>query len=140
MKFVARIPKDTIARNAWDDALKYQECGNSPYLCIEHFTPDDYTISMNGQKHLLKKGAIPSVFEYYLMEVDNFEELREETNVQPEIDQLKSQLRSQKICMNAQIDRLTEIKRKQSKEIKSLKSKVKHLKKNQRSCKSSIRI
>lgn len=77
---LCRIPKDNIGRTAWEVALKNQECSSSVYVCLEHFAPDDYTVSKDGKRFDLKPGVVPTVFEVSLIEVEEKEESDDENN------------------------------------------------------------
>lgn len=55
------MPIKLEIRRKWDEILsKYQQT-NGTLICMEHFNPNDYTITSNRCD--LKKGAVPSIFE-----------------------------------------------------------------------------
>lgn len=62
-------PKDAAHQMAWENALRGQECGSSDYVCLEHFTSSDYNVSSDGKRYSLRAGAIPTIFEVFLIEV-----------------------------------------------------------------------
>lgn len=55
-----RMPTDEHLRQSWIHALDGIECGNSNYLCINHFNTTD--MKMKGGRFVLNKDAVP-VFE-----------------------------------------------------------------------------
>lgn len=54
----------------WELALAGHECNSSPWVCIDHFTPDDYTVSKDGLRIKLKPTAVPSLFDVIMIEVN----------------------------------------------------------------------
>lgn len=130
--------------------LKTQQCGSSNSVCINHFASDDYSITSNG-KIYLKPGAIPSVFDTYMIEVNENDELpvashfdeSQETAcsnaTRTELQELKSknaklteiitQIRwNHKRENKVLINHLKRLNLKQSKEILALKREVAHCK------------
>lgn len=114
-------------------------------MCIEHFTPDDYTISKDGRRFKLKPLAVPSVFDVILIEVNEeydpesaepLEHAINTTEIQTlragdselieEIERMKRNDRSKKLILNT---RFKHLKAQQSKQIKSLRNQVMYLKK-----------
>lgn len=63
-----------MVQKIWQDALNGHECGSSNYICIEHFTVHDYTISKDGKRFELESDAIPSVCSISLIEYEEDEE------------------------------------------------------------------
>lgn len=154
MNFSNRIPCDPNVRSEWENALKTQQCGSSNLICMEHFVPDNYTISTMGKIHL-KSGAIPTVFDICVIEVDEndnilnvecFDESQsnecsnatckeERTELQnlksvnmkllENIKQIKWNHKSEK---NVLIHHLKELNLKKSKELLALKKEVVHYK------------
>lgn len=126
-------------------ALNNHECGSSPWICIDHFSPDDYIVSNNGKRVDLKRGIVPSIFNVVLIEFEgdesleveistnefNIEEVRElKTQIeklQQESEQLKRKYDGELLFSNSRINYLKEIKQQQAKEIQELKKAVKHL-------------
>lgn len=80
MKYFDRTPNDIVTKTAWEIALNGQECSSSQWVCSEHFNPDDYTVSQNKKKFILKAGVIPTVFEVFLIEVEENDYEYEEIN------------------------------------------------------------
>lgn len=126
-------------------ALNNHECGSSAWICIDHFSPDDYIISNKGKRVDLKHGAVPSIFNIVLIEFEddesleveisanefNIEEVRElktqNEKMQQEAEQLKRKYDGEILFSNSRINYLKEIKQQQAKEIQELKKTVKHL-------------
>lgn len=124
---------------AWENALRGQECGSSDYVCLEHFTSSDYNVSSDGKRYSLRAGAIPTIFEVFLIEVigenddSAFDENSNNTfdsvsinykKLQDEVEQLKSKIQSNQIFMTERIKYLTKIKQDQAKEINSLNKQI----------------
>lgn len=145
-----RMPSNSNIRCKWDTVLKVHECGSSNLVCMEHFTPNDYTIGTTG-KIYLKSDAIPSVFDIYLIEVDDdgsllnsqffkesqgykcsnatcqevFDELQTLKSVNVDLLEKNKQLtRNHKNAKNVLTEHLKRLNSKQSKEILSLKKTI----------------
>lgn len=149
-----RIPTDPIVRSEWEAQLQTQQCGSSNLICIEHFDSDDYTIASTG-KIYLKSGAVPTVFDIYLVEVDEngsilntpnfdrsqsnecsnapckevFVELQKEKSMNVKLLKDIKQIRwNHKSIKDVRIDHLKQLNSKQSKEISALKKEIAHYK------------
>lgn len=149
------IPKDALAKHKWEQALNGQECSSSQWICIEHFTPDDFTTSTDGKKFRLKEGSIPTIFNVFLIEVSEFinatdlssnnKELNDDNDLiidandvkeiriqnmklQKEVEEMKCKLESEKIITNARINNYKNNNKKYLKEIHHLKEQIGHLK------------
>lgn len=127
--------------------MKNQECSSSNTVCIEHFTPEDYSVSSNGKTISLNAGAVPTIFNVILLEVDDDYDDDSEiindvetvpnipsccTKTREENEQLKCKLRSDYINYmkaNSQIERVNKIKQQQARDIQSLKKQVAYLRK-----------
>lgn len=126
-------------------AINDQECGSSPLICIDHFTPNDYVISKDGTRFDLKSGAIPSIFNVVLIDYEDGEDIISDNEVirdefdleeiksknkklQQEIEELKRKIESEKIFTNSCISHYKEMKKKQTKEIEELKRQVAQMK------------
>lgn len=127
-------------------ALAGQKCTSSQWVCIEHFTSADYTISKDGKNFKLKPSAVPSLFDVYLIEINEEEDqndmnyqvvditelqvLRSENvKLNEAIEQLKRKQKSEKMIVEARIAHLNATKIKNTKEIHSLKKQVADLEK-----------
>lgn len=55
-----RKPKESDWRVMWEEALSNQMCSQSSLTCILHFSSGDY--SLKGRRHILKKMAVPTIF------------------------------------------------------------------------------
>lgn len=149
MYFSISFPRDSLTHEVWLEVLKshgVHECGSSQYICSDHFTPDDYTVSNDGKKARLKKGSVPSIFDVALIECDDddvledeirtdefhIEEIRElktqNEKLQQEAEQLKCKYEHSVAISNSQFNYFKEIKKQQAKEIQELKRQVSHLK------------
>ncbi|CAH1993452.1 unnamed protein product [Acanthoscelides obtectus] len=64
MKF-HRIPRDPNMRKLWLNAIRRENFtpSTTTVICEKHFTPEDYEVSVHGNK-VLKKVAVPSVFDF----------------------------------------------------------------------------
>lgn len=133
---------------SWDVALKDVECGSSNQVCLEHFTTDDYKVSMDGKKYSLRPGAVPSLFNICLIEVnDDFDENFQVTSnhnkadnfscnnkgsmyseLVRQVDELKSKLKNERALLNSRIKYLTKTKENHRREAKSLKRQVTYFK------------
>lgn len=139
------MPVDPTEREVWEKALEGQECGNSIWLCWDHFAPNQYTI-VNGMARL-KAGETPTLFDVLLIEVNEDFDCEAPTNkigenvgtaveveisvlraqntkLRNEMEQLKSQLESEKLMMHSHVDYLKKTKQAQSNEIRNLKKDV----------------
>lgn len=139
-------PLEPNWRRVWEQALEDHECSLSQWVCIEHFRPDDYITTNGGTKFCLKKNAIPTIFNY-LMEVEDadngniehelyfdviqtndqqlFESLKiENAKLQQKIAELESLSKNNEIVMNAKIQRLSELKLKQTEEAQDLRKQL----------------
>lgn len=136
---------------AWQTALENQECGSSNTVCIEHFTPEDYKISKNGKKITLNAGAVPTIFDVFLIEIDDdgseidnigtdliipacCAKLREEHEKQINMFQnneikMKSKIQNDETKMRLRIGRILEKKRRQERDIRLLKKQVEYFRK-----------
>lgn len=133
------IPKDIELAKTWRAALSGHECSSSPYICINHFTPNDYFVYNHGTRFVLKPGVIPSVFDVFLIEVNENGEIQNEIlnektpeinetmtfqlqniKLSKEIEALKSKIAKEKIITDSRILRLNKIKLDQSKKIQNL--------------------
>ena len=138
----------------WELALAGHECSSSPWVCIDHFTPDDYTVSKDGLKIKLKPMAVPSLFDVIMIEVnenydqtpgfENIEVIQANSEVEVtfelkllkleneklklEIEELKRKQQSEKLIADARIEYVKNIKMNQRKEIESLKKQLDCLK------------
>lgn len=149
MYFSISFPRDSLTHEVWLEVLKshgVHECGSSQYICSDHFTPDDYTVSNDAKKARLKKGSVPSIFDVALIECDDddvledeirtdefhIEEIRElktqNEKLQQEAEQLKCKYEHSVAISNSQFNYFKEIKKQQAKEIQELKRQVSHLK------------
>lgn len=63
---MSSTPFESNWRTSWELALNGQECSSSPWVCIEHFSPDDYVFVNQGKKIVIKKNAVPTIFNVYL--------------------------------------------------------------------------
>lgn len=143
-----RFPTDTVTKTAWDLALNKQECSSSQWICSEHFTPNDYKISKDKKRYSLKPGVIPTVFDVFLIEVnedgynnvddvemitldeEKCENSLEQDNLKlrKEVEQLKCFQNSQNYVNISRVERCKQIQKKQSNEIRDLKMQVEQLK------------
>lgn len=112
-------------------------------VCIDHFTPKDYKISKDGKNTKLKAGAVPTIFNVFLIEVnENYDDLNNFhaidtvpniptccTKLREECEQMKCKFQSHQIEMNFKIDRIRKTKRQQARDIQSLKKKIGYLRK-----------
>lgn len=138
--------------------MKGQECGSSQYICIEHFTPDDYVVSKDRKKVCLKTSAIPSIFSVFLIELKESENLEiefgthkldshhkisgyateknaeiheitlQKENLHQELERFKRENESEKLVAKARIEYYKGMKQQQAKEIIDLKQQIEHLK------------
>lgn len=143
-----RIPTDAEQKVAWENALRGVDCGSSAYICIEHFTPESYTIQ-SGRINLNTR-AVPSIFDIMLIDVDeeeithinefypnesviNTNELQtlqnENAMLRREIEKIKTKQEREKNTTNARFETLNTAKQKQTKKIRSLKQQLKYVKK-----------
>lgn len=145
------------ARAAWEDALNGHECSSSIWVCMEHFTPNDLIVYKNGDRVVLRAGAIPSVFNVYvevsddqinetdsydvninrrnlsnqIHEVNEIQELRlRKEKLILAIEQMKSKNDSDMIVMNIRINTLKEDIKQQLNQIKDLKKQIEVLNKS----------
>lgn len=135
-------------------ALAGHKCSSSPWVCIDHFTSDDYTVSKDGLRIKLKPMAVPSLFDVIMIEVnedydqtpgfENIEAIQTNSEVEDtselkllkleneklilEIEELKRKQQSDKLIADARIEYVKNIKVKQWKEIESLKKQLDCLK------------
>lgn len=135
-------PSDPEWKLAWELALKDEECSTGQWVCIDHFQPDDYRLVRNQTKILLKKNAVPTMFNK-LIDVDEIDtECDQETNnnqkddsgfqslklendkLQKKISEMESLLESNKIIMKSRINSLNELKMKQTKVIQDLRKQL----------------
>ncbi|XP_028515121.1 uncharacterized protein LOC110239882 [Exaiptasia diaphana] len=67
------FPKDDEVRKKWDIAMKRDDKEfkhvNSKFCCSAHFMSSDFKFSITGHKREIKKGSIPSVFEWKTAEM-----------------------------------------------------------------------
>lgn len=138
------LPNDANVRSKWEMALADQECSSSQWICIHHFTPEDYTVSNNGKRYKLKPSAVPSVFDVYLIEVNEEEEdeginnqvdelqiLRwENKRLHETVEKLTRKQTSEKMFLKSRIAHMNATKSKQCKQIDSLKKQVSNLEKD----------
>lgn len=138
---------------AWQKALSDHEFGSSKYICLNHFTPEDYYVWNDGKRVKLKEGAVPSKFDIFLIEYGDGEDTETEINgnridsnhnircemnelkleyekLQREKQQLQRQLESQKIVINSRTDHSKQTKNQQAKEIEVLKRQIDSLNKS----------
>lgn len=138
--------------------MKGQECGSSQYICIDHFTPDDYVVSKDEKKISLKTSAIPSIFSVILIELKESEILEiefgaheldshhnipgyateknaeideiilQKEKLRQELEKLKRENESQKLFAKARIEYYKGMKQQQEKEVNDLKQQIAHLK------------
>lgn len=149
--FLNRYPNDTTSQLEWQEALIGQECSPSQWVCINHFNSNDYLVSKDGTRFKLRDGAVPTIFDVFLIEVNDEEdeEFSNESNTQnidcrnnsefdetkelqsqntklcQEIEQLKNTLASQKIIIDSRIEYMKKIISSQSKNIRGLKNQLK---------------
>ncbi|CAH1954426.1 unnamed protein product [Acanthoscelides obtectus] len=60
-----RIPRDPNMRKLWLHAIRRENFtpSTTTVICEKHFTPEDYEVSVHGNK-VLKNVAVPSVFDF----------------------------------------------------------------------------
>lgn len=143
MEFLYRFPTNPDILNKWQNVLNAHECCDSPWICINHFTPSDYVVSNKGKRFDLKPGVVPSVFDVIMIEcaedeiatifgeeyqiekkaeeIDLQEVLSQNDKLRQEIEQYKNQLKNQKIMLNSRVEYHKDIQKQQSKEIQDLK-------------------
>lgn len=130
-------------QKAWLTALEGQICISSQWVCIDHFSPDDYTISENGTRYDLRPGAVPRIFSVALIKIDGNEQLDNKDTefdieemheikmhnikLEQKIEQLKSQLESEKIFFVSRIHYFKEAKQQLAKNIVELKREISNL-------------
>lgn len=141
-----RFPKQSESQNVWRIALNGIECSGGQYVCINHFKSDDYRVYDDGKNILLKRGVVPSIFDVFLIEVNDNEEFDDQISNESDteadeieilrsqnadlnqiIKRLKRQHASQKFLMDSNIRRLKKVKSRQLKKIRQLE---KHLRPN----------
>ena len=63
------FPKDLKTRKEWElrmrrgDVLHFKVVDHK-FCCSEHFRPTDFKVALTGHRRQLKKGSIPSLFEW----------------------------------------------------------------------------
>ena len=72
------FPKNDNLRIEWEVKMQrgdasFKNIANK-FCCSAHFIPSDFKHSLTGHRHDLKKGAIPSVFEWAPVTNDSREE------------------------------------------------------------------
>lgn len=117
-------------------------CGSSQFICIKHFRPEDYRVLNGGKGFELKVDAVPTVFDIFLMEVDDeddasqnndsvqYENLLELQNAQlnQELEQTKRQAESLKIFMTSRVTHYKNMQKQATHEIHTLRKQVRDLK------------
>lgn len=62
------FPKELKTRKEWELRMwrgdDYFKNVNHKFCCSEHFRPTDFKFGLTGQRRHLKKGSIPSIFEW----------------------------------------------------------------------------
>lgn len=105
-------PSEPNWQKLWEEKLKNYECSSGQYVCIEHFTSDDYRLTNHGTRIVLNQNAIPTIFNE-LIEIEVCENENQDEDITPmalenqklheKIKEIESKFQNYKIIMDARI-------------------------------------